>query len=104
MTTLQSDFQTEVLQSDLPVLVDFSAEWCGPCRMIAPAVDQLATELAGKAKVVTVDIDEHSEVAGRYGIMSIPALVVFKGGQEVDRIVGAAPKAQIEQMVRRHLS
>ena len=103
MNTLQTDFQKDVLQSDVPVLVDFSAEWCGPCRMIAPAVEQLGAELAGKAKVVTIDVDQHSEIAGRYGIMSIPALVVFKGGKEVDRIVGAVPKAAIEQMVRRHI-
>jgi thioredoxin 1 len=103
MTTLKSDFQTEVLQSDLPVLVDFSAAWCGPCRMIEPAIKQLSQDFAGKAKVVTVDVDEHAEVAARYGIMSIPALVVFKAGKEVDRIVGAVPKAYIEEMVRRHV-
>ena len=89
MSSLQSDFQKEVLESPVPVLVDFSAEWCGPCRMIEPAVQQLSQELDGIAKVVTVDVDQHSDVAARYGVMSIPALLVFKGGQEVDRIVGA---------------
>jgi thioredoxin 1 len=103
MNSLQTDFRAEVLESPIPVLVDFSAQWCGPCRAIAPAVEQLATELAGKLKVVTIDVDEHGEVAGRYGIMSIPALVVFKGGQEVDRIVGAVPKATIEALVKRHI-
>ncbi len=103
MNTLKADFQTEVLESPIPVLVDFSAEWCGPCRAIAPAVEQLATELAGKVKVVTVDVDEQTEVASKYGIMSIPALLVFKGGQEVDRIVGAVPKATIEALVKRHV-
>jgi thioredoxin 1 len=103
MNALKADFQTEVLQSPLPVLVDFSATWCGPCRMIEPAIAQIAQELEGKAKVVTVDVDEHPEVAARYGIMSIPALIVFKGGQEAERMVGAAPKAAIEQMLRRHV-
>ena len=103
MSSLQSDFQKEVLESPVPVLVDFSAEWCGPCRMIEPAVQQLSQELDGVAKVVTVDVDQHSDVAARYGVMSIPALLVFKGGQEVDRIVGAVPKAAIEQLVRRHV-
>jgi thioredoxin 1 len=103
MNRTSLDFQKDVLESPLPVLVDFGAEWCGPCKMIAPAVEQLATELQGKAKVVTIDVDEQNEIAARYGIMSIPALVVFKGGQEVDRIVGAVPKATIEQLVKRHI-
>ena len=103
MNRTSLDFQKDVLESPVPVLVDFGAEWCGPCKMIAPAVEQLATELQGKAKVVTIDVDEQNEIAARYGIMSIPALVVFKGGQEVDRIVGAVPKATIEQLVKRHL-
>jgi thioredoxin 1 len=103
MNSLKADFQTEVLESTIPVLVDFSAEWCGPCKSIAPAVEQLSIELAGKAKVVTIDVDEHTEVASKYGIMSIPALIVFKGGQEVDRIVGAVPKAAIEALLKRHI-
>ncbi len=103
MNALKADFQTEVLDSPIPVLVDFSAEWCGPCKAIAPAVEQLAEELKGRAKVVTIDVDEHTEVASKYGIMSIPALIVFKGGQEVDRIVGAVPKATIEALVKRHI-
>jgi thioredoxin 1 len=103
MNSSSLDFQRDVLESPVPVLVDFGAEWCGPCKMIAPAVEQLSTELQGKAKVVTIDVDEQNEIAARYGIMSIPALVVFKGGQEVDRIVGAVPKATIEQLVKRHI-
>ena len=103
MNTVSLDFQKEVLESDVPVLVDFSAEWCGPCRMIGPAVEQIAVELEGKARVVTIDVDEHADIAGRYGIMSIPALLVFKGGQEVDRMVGAAPKDRIAAMVEKHL-
>ncbi len=103
MNALKTDFQTEVLDSPIPVLVDFSAEWCGPCKAIGPAVEQLAEELKGQVKVVTIDVDEHTEIASKYGIMSIPALVVFKGGQEVDRIVGAVPKATIEALVKRHI-
>ena len=103
MNALKTDFQTEVLDSAIPVLVDFSAEWCGPCKAIGPAVEQLAEELKGQVKVVKIDVDEHTEIASKYGIMSIPALVVFKGGQEVDRIVGAVPKATIEALVKRHV-
>lgn len=103
MNALQADFQTEVLDSPIPVLVDFSAEWCGPCRAIEPFVHQVAQELEGKAKVVTIDVDAHADVAARYGIMSIPALVVFKGGQEVDRLIGAAPKDRILGLVSKHV-
>jgi thioredoxin 1 len=103
MNKVSVDFQKDVLESDVPVLVDFSAEWCGPCRMIGPAVEQIAVELEGKARVVTIDVDEHSDIASRYGIMSIPALLVFKGGHEVDRMVGAAPKDRIAAMVAKHI-
>ncbi|MEX2243416.1 MAG: thioredoxin [Fimbriimonadaceae bacterium] len=103
MNKVSVDFQKDVLESDVPVLVDFSAEWCGPCRMIGPAVEQIAVELEGKARVVTIDVDEHADIAGRYGIMSIPALLVFKGGHEVDRMVGAAPKDRIAAMVEKHI-
>src|SRR5690349_3894646 len=103
MNSLKADFQKEVLESSLPVLVDFSAVWCGPCRAVEPHVEALATELQGKAKVVKIDVDEHSDVASRYGIMSIPALVVFKNGQEVDRLVGAAPKDRILNLISKHL-
>ena len=103
MNATTIDFQKEVLDSPVPVLVDFSAEWCGPCHMIEPAVNELARELEGKAKVVKVDVDANSDVAGKYGVMSIPALLVFKGGQEVDRMVGAAPKARIADLIKKHL-
>jgi thioredoxin 1 len=98
-----ADFEKEVLQSDVPVLVDFWATWCGPCVAIAPAVEQIAQEMAGKAKVFKVNVDEEGELAARYGIMSIPALIVFKNGQEVDRMVGAGPKDQIKSLIERHL-
>ena len=103
MNALKSDFQREVLASEVPVLVDFSAVWCGPCRAIEPHVEAIASELQGKAKVVTVDVDEHSDVASKYGIMSIPALLVFKNGQEVDRLVGAVPKERIHSLIAKHL-
>src|SRR5437667_4860112 len=90
-----SEFEEKVLKSDVPVLVDFWAEWCGPCKAIGPSVEQLATEYAGKAKVLKVDVDREGELATRYGVMSIPALLVFKGGKVVEQMVGAAPKAQI---------
>ena len=98
-----SDFEAEVLQSQIPVLLDFWAEWCGPCRMVAPSVEALATEYAGKAKVYKVDVDSEGELAMRYGVLSIPSLIVVKNGQEVDRITGAAPKEQIAAMIDRHL-
>ena len=98
-----AEFQEKVLGSDLPVLVDFWAPWCGPCRAIAPAVEELATEYAGKAKVFKIDVDQVGEVAQNYGVMSIPALLVFKGGKVVDKQVGAGPKSQIAALIDRAL-
>lgn len=98
-----SDFESQVLGSDVPVLVDFWAEWCGPCRMIGPAIQELAVEYAGRAKVVKVDIDSNPDIASRYAVMSIPALLLFKGGQVVDSMVGAAPKDRIAEMIKRAL-
>lgn len=98
-----AQFEGEVLGSEVPVLVDFWAEWCGPCKAIGPSVEQLATEYAGKAKVYKVDVDAEGELAMKYGIMSIPALIVFKGGKEVDRMVGAAPKPQLAALLDRHI-
>jgi thioredoxin 1 len=98
-----TEFKEKVLDSPVPVLVDFWAEWCGPCKMIGPSVEQLATEYAGKAKVFKVDVDSNGDIASQYGIMSIPALLVFKGGKVVDQMVGAAPKAQIAALLDRAL-
>jgi thioredoxin 1 len=94
-----SEFDEKVLSSDVPVLVDFWAEWCGPCKAIGPAIEQLATEYEGRARIVKVDVDRESDLAMRYGVMSIPALLVFKGGKVVDQMVGAAPKQQIAQLI-----
>ena len=94
-------FDQEVLKSDIPVLVDFWATWCGPCKAIAPAVDELAKEYKGKLKVAKLDIDSHQAVPQKYGIRSIPTLLVFKGGRVVDTIVGAVPKSKLVDAVNR---
>jgi thioredoxin len=88
-------FAQEVERSPLPVLVDMWAEWCGPCRMIAPAIEQLAAELAGRVRVVKLNIDENPATPSRFGVRSIPTLLVFKDGREADRLVGAMPKQEI---------
>jgi thioredoxin 1 len=95
----EQSFETEVLKSDTPVLVDFWATWCGPCRMIAPIVEDIAGEYTGKLKVVKLDVDESSGVAVKYSIMSIPTLGIFRGGQLVERIVGYMPKDQLKKRI-----
>jgi thioredoxin 1 len=94
-----SNFAKEVLSSDLPVMVDFWAAWCGPCKMIAPLVEEAATEYAGKLKVGKVDVDESSQTAGRYGIMSIPTLVFFKQGKIMGQAVGALSKSELRKKI-----
>jgi thioredoxin 1 len=90
-----ADFQKTVLDAKTPVLVDFWATWCGPCRMIAPFVEEIARDYAGKAVVAKIDTDANPQTPMKYGILGIPTLIIFKNGREVDRIVGAAPKAAI---------
>ena len=85
-------WNSKVLESELPVFVDFWAEWCGPCRMVGPVVEQLSQELDGRVQVAKVNVDESPEIAARYGVRSIPSLLLFKGGREIGRTVGAAPK------------
>ena len=97
-------FQSEVLQSDTPVLVDFWADWCGPCRMIAPSVSAMAEEYDGMLRVAKMDVDENPATPGRYGIIGIPTLMLFKDGQVVERITGALPKDRIVAQVLPHLN
>jgi thioredoxin 1 len=94
-----SSFEADVLKADGPVVVDFWAEWCGPCRMIAPALDAISDKMGDKVKIVKINVDENPATAAKYGIMSIPTLLVFKGGQMVSRQVGAAPQAKLEQWI-----
>ncbi len=91
----QTNFSNEVLKSTEPVLVDFYAPWCGPCKMIAPLVEEVAKEYAGKIKVVKVNVDEAGDLAGQYGVMSIPTLIFFKGGQEQERLTGLQSKKEL---------
>ncbi len=97
VTGTDANFQEEVLQSDLPVLVDFWAAWCGPCRVIAPTIEELASEYEGRAKVVKLDVDANPQTAMAYNIRSIPTLLLFKGGRPVDQMVGVVPKPMLVQ-------
>ena len=103
MNSTKINFEADVLKSDLPVLVDFTAEWCGPCQAIAPVIDSLAKEYDGRAKVIKVDVDAEAELGARYSVMSIPTLILFKDGVESERIVGAAHRSAIEDLLKRHV-
>ncbi len=103
ITFTDDNFDTEVINSDLPVLVDFWAEWCGPCKMIAPSIEELAGEFEGRAKIGKLDVDNNQATAGKYGIRSIPSLLIFKGGEVADQIVGAVPKNQLQSKLENAL-
>ncbi len=103
LTFTDGNFDQDVLQSDVPVLVDFWAEWCGPCRMMSPTVDAVAIDYQGRAKVGKLNVDDHGAIAMRYNIRGIPTLLLFKGGQIVEQRVGATGKSDIQKMLDGHL-
>ncbi len=96
-------FDNDVLQSDTPVLVDFWAEWCGPCRMVAPVLDEVAEEMNGQVRIAKVNVDENRELAFKYQVSSIPTLILFKDGEVADRVLGAMPKNAIQQFIGAHV-
>ncbi|MBP7177226.1 MAG: thioredoxin [Thermoclostridium sp.] len=103
LTLTKDNFEKEVLQSNIPVLVDFWAAWCGPCRMVAPVIDQVAAQYAGKVKVGKINVDEQGELSEKYRIMSIPTLMVFKGGAIAESVMGARSKESLAAMLDKHL-
>jgi thioredoxin 1 len=103
LTATSQNFPAEVLSSTQPVLVDFWAEWCGPCKMLGPVLDELATEYAGKARIAKVNIDDHQDLAAQFGIRAIPTLLLFKGGQVVEQVVGLKSKRDLKSSLDRSL-
>lgn len=100
--TTDSTFEADVLKSNIPVLVDFWAEWCGPCKAIGPKLEEIAGEMAGKVKIVKLDVDSNQETAAKFGIRSIPTMILFKGGQPVDQIMGNQPKDSLVSFISKH--
>ncbi|MBO9702090.1 MAG: thioredoxin [Sporocytophaga sp.] len=98
------NFDTEVIQTSTPVLVDFSAEWCGPCKMMGPVIEDLANEYAGKAKITKIDVDVNPQTTSKYGVRSLPTLLIFKDGNVVDKIIGAVPKRVITEKLSAYLN
>jgi len=103
LTGTDANFQVEVIKSELPVLVDFWAPWCGPCLMIAPVVEELAETYKGKLKVVKMNVDENGQTPQTYGIMAIPTMILFKGGELKEKLVGALPKAKLQEAIAKHI-
>ncbi len=101
--TAETSFEDDVVKSDVPVVVDFWAEWCGPCRVIAPIVEELSKEYDGKVRFAKVNVDENPDLAGRFGVQGIPTLIIFKDGKEAGRLVGAAPKRRLAQEIEKSL-
>jgi thioredoxin 1 len=104
VTVTDDSFEAEVIQSDRMVIVDFWATWCGPCKMIAPILEEVASEYEDQVKVAKLDVDSNNRTAGKYGIMSIPSLLFFRNGEEVDRVIGAIPKSQLMARLERVLA
>ena len=104
VTLNQENFESEVLKADVPVLVDFWAEWCGPCRMVAPVLDQIASERVGKVRIAKLNVDDNQNLASQFQVSSIPTFILFKDGQPADRMLGAMPKGAFEQFIDRNLA
>lgn len=103
VTLTSKNFEEEVMKSQVPVLVDFWAPWCGPCRAVGPILDELADEMDGQFKIAKLNVDDEGEVAGKYRIMSIPTLMVFKNGEMVEKIIGAKSKSELQDLFKKHM-